>query len=84
MRLLKKFSRNHFERKPSGLRDDMDAEESIQLGKRGQITDQVVELPIMHQAYDMIHGEERLASHEVSPLFLLYDSEFVLNVLGDM
>ena len=69
MRLLKKFSPKHFEPKSFGLRsDDPDAEEAIQLGKRGQITDQLVELPIMHQAYDMIHGEQELASNEVFSL----------------
>ena len=40
----------------SGL-DDPDADELVKSGKRGQITDQLVELPMEHQIYDMIDAE---------------------------
>ncbi|WOG99122.1 hypothetical protein DCAR_0518470 [Daucus carota subsp. sativus] len=58
VKLLKKFSPKHFE--PKSLKiglDDPDAEEQVILGKRGQINDQLVELPIEHQVYDMIDAE---------------------------
>lgn len=58
LRLLKKFSPKCFEPKTqgSGL-DDPDAEQLVKSGKRGQITDQLVELPMEHQIYDMIDAE---------------------------
>ncbi|KAL3519979.1 hypothetical protein ACH5RR_018128 [Cinchona calisaya] len=46
LRLLKKFSPKHF-----------DAEQTMKSGKRGRIMDQLVELPIEHQIYDMIDAE---------------------------
>ncbi|KAL3522475.1 hypothetical protein ACH5RR_015309 [Cinchona calisaya] len=56
LRLLKKFSPKHFERKSSTEEcDGLDAEQ--QTGKRGHITDQFMELPIEHQIYDMIDAE---------------------------
>lgn len=56
--MLKKFSPKCFEPKTqgSGL-DDPDAEQLVKSGKRGQITDQLVELPMEHQIYDMIDAE---------------------------
>lgn len=58
LRLLKKFSPNIFEPKTHGGRnDDLDAEQLPKQGKRGQITDQLVELPIEHQIFDMIDIE---------------------------
>lgn len=56
--MLKKFSPKHFESKSLKLgSDDLDVEEPVILGKRGQINDQLVELPIEHQVYDMIDAE---------------------------
>lgn len=70
MRLLKKFSPKHFEPKSSRLGDDdLDAEPL----KRGQITEQLVELPIEHQVYEMIDaaGSKGLTVLEVcAPLSL--------------
>ncbi|KAM7483891.1 hypothetical protein LguiB_008474 [Lonicera macranthoides] len=37
--------------------DDLDTEPPVKLGKRGQINDQLVDLPIEHQIYDMIDAE---------------------------
>ncbi|KAL7162716.1 hypothetical protein ACSBR2_043073 [Camellia fascicularis] len=55
LRLLKSFSPKNFEPKTTGLGDDdPDMEQLVKLGKRGQITDQLVELPIEHQIYDMV------------------------------
>ncbi|THG08515.1 hypothetical protein TEA_002148 [Camellia sinensis var. sinensis] len=55
LRLLKSFSPKNFEPKTTGLGDDdPDTEQPVKLGKRGQITDQLVELPIEHQIYDMV------------------------------
>ncbi|KAK1358500.1 B-block binding subunit of TFIIIC [Heracleum sosnowskyi] len=58
LKLLKKFSPKHFEPKSGkfGL-DDLDVEELVILGKRGQINDQLVELPLEHQVYDIIDAE---------------------------
>ncbi|KAL6996273.1 hypothetical protein U1Q18_006408 [Sarracenia purpurea var. burkii] len=58
LRLLKSFSPNNLEpRTPGRGDDDLDAEHPMKLGKRGQITDQLVELPIEHQIYDMVDAE---------------------------
>ncbi|XP_027105521.1 uncharacterized protein [Coffea arabica] len=58
LQLLKKFSPKHFEPKLSRQGyDELDVEQTTKLGKRGQITDQLVELPIDHQIYDMIDAE---------------------------
>ncbi|KAH7865791.1 hypothetical protein Vadar_011204 [Vaccinium darrowii] len=46
LRLLKSFSPSFFEPK-----------QQVKLGKRGQITDQLMELPIEHQIYDMVEAE---------------------------
>ena len=56
--MLKKFSAKYFE--PKSLKhgvDDPDLEEPVILGKRGQINDQLVELPLEHQVYDMVNAE---------------------------
>uniref|UniRef100_A0A161ZTH2 Uncharacterized protein n=1 Tax=Daucus carota subsp. sativus TaxID=79200 RepID=A0A161ZTH2_DAUCS len=58
LKLLKKFSAKYFE--PKSLKhgvDDPDLEEPVILGKRGQINDQLVELPLEHQVYDMVNAE---------------------------
>ncbi|XAR49896.1 hypothetical protein NMG60_11004070 [Bertholletia excelsa] len=57
LRLLKSFSPKNFEPKTLGRRDDLDMDQLMKMGKRGQITDQVVELPIQHQIYDMVDAE---------------------------
>lgn len=68
LRLLKKFTPKHFEPKLCGEDcDELDAEQTTKLGKRGGITDQLVELPIEHQIYDMIdaEGSRGLTSNEI-------------------
>lgn len=58
LRLLKKFSPKNFE--PKSVRcgsDDVDTEEPVKLGRRGHVNDQIVELPIEHQVYEMIDAE---------------------------
>ncbi|PIN22319.1 hypothetical protein CDL12_04982 [Handroanthus impetiginosus] len=65
LRLLRSFSPLLFEPKLSGRgRDDNDMEQSM---KRGQITEQLVELPILLQIYDMIDaaGSKGLTNVEV-------------------
>lgn len=58
MRLLKEFSPKHFEPKSRAREcDDFDTEQPTKLARRGQITDQLVDLPIEHQAYDMVDAE---------------------------
>lgn len=56
--MLKRFSPKCSEPKTlgSGLYDP-DTEELVKSGKRGQISDQLVELPMEHQIYDMIDAE---------------------------
>ncbi|XP_052182207.1 uncharacterized protein LOC127794928 isoform X2 [Diospyros lotus] len=58
LRLLKSFSPKNFEPKMVGRGDDdLDTEQLVKLGKRGEITDQLMELPIEHQIYDMVDAE---------------------------
>ncbi|XP_022853182.1 uncharacterized protein LOC111374704 isoform X2 [Olea europaea var. sylvestris] len=58
LRLLKKFSPSYFEPKSHGRgHDSIDMEQPINLGKRGQATEQLVELPILRQVYDIIDAE---------------------------
>ncbi|CAI9087290.1 OLC1v1021327C1 [Oldenlandia corymbosa var. corymbosa] len=57
LRLLKKFSPKYFEPNSSKHGNDELEQEQQKLGKRAQITDQLVELPIEHQIYDMIDKE---------------------------
>ncbi|XP_068654207.1 uncharacterized protein [Aristolochia californica] len=49
LRLLKKFE-------PSCENDDLDPDQPTQCAKRGQITEQVVELPVDQQIYNMIQA----------------------------
>ncbi|KAL0341843.1 UNVERIFIED_CONTAM: hypothetical protein Scaly_1846900 [Sesamum calycinum] len=68
LRLLRSFTPTHFEPKPLGrVRGDNDEEQSINCSKRGQITEQLVELPIFRQIYDMIDaaGSEGLTNTEL-------------------
>ncbi|XP_073118562.1 uncharacterized protein [Henckelia pumila] len=58
LRLLQSFSPSNFDPKFQGCRqNDNDTEQSMTLVKRGLITEQVVELPILRQVYDMIDSE---------------------------
>lgn len=55
LRLLKKFDPQNFQPKISTRsHDDSGIDQLVKCGKRGQITDELVELPIEHQLYDMI------------------------------
>ncbi|KAK6148741.1 hypothetical protein DH2020_016266 [Rehmannia glutinosa] len=59
LRLLQSFSPSYFEPKLHGRgHGDIDMEQSKNLLKRGQITEQLVELPILRQVYDMIDAAE--------------------------
>ena len=72
MRLLKEFSPKSFEPKTPGCGyDDPDTEQLAKMGKRGQITEQLVELPIEYQIYDMIdaEGSKGLTITEVCAFF---------------
>ncbi|GKB03885.1 B-block binding subunit of TFIIIC [Tanacetum coccineum] len=58
LRLLKKFSPETFVPKShGGGADDLDTEQHTKRGKRAHITDQLMELPIEQQIYDMIDAE---------------------------
>jgi hypothetical protein len=66
--LLKSFSPKNFEPKTLGCGDDdFEEEQQVNFGKKSQITDQLVELPIEHQIYDMIDaaGSEGMTVMEV-------------------
>ncbi|XP_057786718.1 uncharacterized protein LOC131004125 isoform X2 [Salvia miltiorrhiza] len=68
LRLLQSFSTSHFEPKSHGRGPDgMDIEQSQNLSKRGQVTEELVELPILRQIYDMIDvaGLKGLTNTEV-------------------
>lgn len=76
LRLLKKFSPSHFGQKVHGRGDDeVNVEQSVSLVKRGQITNQLVELPILRQIYEIIDtaGSKGLTNAEVSSLFTLQE-----------
>ncbi|KAJ8755986.1 hypothetical protein K2173_024531 [Erythroxylum novogranatense] len=57
LRLLKKFSPREFESKTIGCGENCDSEQMIKFGRISQPTEQLVELPIDHQIYDMIDAE---------------------------
>ncbi|KAF6147295.1 hypothetical protein GIB67_009778 [Kingdonia uniflora] len=58
LHLLKKFDSKNFLPKSVGCRyDDLDIEEPVQFRNRGQITEQLLEIPIEQQIYDMINAE---------------------------
>ncbi|GMH18150.1 hypothetical protein Nepgr_019991 [Nepenthes gracilis] len=58
LRLVKKFSPKLFEPKTLEIGyDGAEAEQLITLGRKGQITEQLVELPIEQQMFDMIDAE---------------------------
>ncbi|XP_011072578.1 uncharacterized protein LOC105157796 isoform X2 [Sesamum indicum] len=79
LRLLRSFSPMHFEPKPLGrVRGDNDEEQSTNCLKRGQITEQLIELPIFRQIYDMIDaaGSEGLTNTEVCRRLGLCSKEY--------
>ncbi|XP_051135794.1 uncharacterized protein LOC127254623 isoform X2 [Andrographis paniculata] len=79
LRLLKSFSPSIFEPKRRGLgHDDMDMDQSMNLLQRGQTTEQVVELPILRQIYDMIDaaGSKGLTNLEVCKRLGLCSKEY--------
>ncbi|GKD84307.1 B-block binding subunit of TFIIIC, partial [Tanacetum coccineum] len=58
LRLLKKFSPETFATKShGGGDDDLGTEQHVKLVKRGQVTEQLMELPIEQQIYDMVEAE---------------------------
>ncbi|XP_010273234.1 PREDICTED: uncharacterized protein LOC104608836 isoform X2 [Nelumbo nucifera] len=68
LRLLKRFDPKHFQTKALGCGyDDHDTDQMVKHGKRGQVTDQLVELPLEHQIHDMIDasGSKGLTVTEV-------------------
>ncbi|THF99185.1 hypothetical protein TEA_010636 [Camellia sinensis var. sinensis] len=85
LRLLKSFSPKNFEPKTTGLGDDdPDTEQPVKLGKRGQITDQLVELPIEHQIYDMVDaaGAKGITITEANYIIILvYISIVTLGIM---
>ncbi|GLT49718.1 hypothetical protein SLA2020_232560 [Shorea laevis] len=57
IRLLKKFSEKNFESKILGWSDTLHKEQKLKFGRRSQVTDQLIELPIENQIYDMVDAE---------------------------
>ncbi|GFP90591.1 hypothetical protein PHJA_001203200 [Phtheirospermum japonicum] len=77
LRLLQSFSPSHFEPKLHG-HDDIDTEQSKNLLKRGEITELLVELPILRQIYDMVDaaGSKGLTNTEVCKRLGLCSKEY--------
>ncbi|KAL8458672.1 hypothetical protein ACS0TY_036253 [Phlomoides rotata] len=78
LRLLRSFSPSHFEPKLRGRgHDENDMDQSLSL-KRGQITEELVELPILRQVYDMIDaaGTKGLTNIEVCKRLGLCSKEY--------
>lgn len=74
LRLLKSFSPESFTPKGhGGGDDDLDTDTQLQPVKRGQITEQVLELPIEQQIYDMIDasGSKGVILNEVCHFYWL-------------
>ncbi|KAI9162251.1 hypothetical protein LWI28_025385 [Acer negundo] len=57
IRLLKKFSLKEFERNSLGCGDNTEKEQQMKFGRRSPKNEQLVELPIEHQIYDMVDAE---------------------------
>ncbi|XP_044496277.1 uncharacterized protein LOC123218747 isoform X2 [Mangifera indica] len=57
LRLLKKFSSKSFEPNNLGCGDNFNKEEPVKFGRRFPKNDQLVELPIEHQIYDMVDAK---------------------------
>lgn len=87
LRLLQSFSPSNFIPKFQGYRqNDNDVEQSMTLVKRGQITEQVVELPILRQVYDMIdsEGSKGLTNTEVCRKLGLCGKEYHKRIFSKM
>lgn len=56
LRLLKKFEPKYVEPKHAGF-TSVDTDQPVKFGKQGQNIDQLLELPIEHQIYDLIDAE---------------------------
>lgn len=71
--MLKEFSPKIFEPRVLGCVDDGYDEQQVKFGKKCQVTNQLVELPIEHQIYDMIDaaGPEGLTFMEVCAMISL-------------
>ncbi|KAL3632952.1 hypothetical protein CASFOL_025936 [Castilleja foliolosa] len=79
LRLLQSFSPSHFEPKLHGHgHDDIDTEQSNNPLKREQITELLVELPILRQIYDMVDaaGSKGLTNIEVCRRLGLCSKEY--------
>ncbi|KAK2652182.1 hypothetical protein Ddye_012038 [Dipteronia dyeriana] len=57
IRLLKPFSLKEFERNSLGYGDNTEKEQQMKFGRRSPKDEQLVELPIEHQIYDMVDAE---------------------------
>ncbi|TXG46422.1 hypothetical protein EZV62_028079 [Acer yangbiense] len=57
MHLLKKISLKEFERNSLGCGDNTEKEQQMKFGRRSPKNEQLVELPIEHQIYDMVDAE---------------------------
>lgn len=70
LHLLKAFSPKHFET-------------MMKKGKRGQISDLLLELPIEHQIYDMVdaEGDRGLPFNQVLNIFLMNVGTYVYIIL---
>ena len=83
LRLVKTFSPKQFGPNTHGCGDDdFEKEQQVKFGKQRQITEQLVELPIEHQIYDMIDaaGSEGLTVMEVCLLIYVFTC-FILMLL---
>ena len=69
---MKNFSPESLELKTLGCVDDDFEEEEVKFGKKFQVCNQLVELPIEHQIYDTIEasGSQGLTVMEVGALIL--------------
>lgn len=80
---MKTFSPKQFGPNTHGCGDDdFEEEPQVKFGKQRQITEQLVELPIEHQIYDMIDaaGSEGLTVMEVCLLIYVFTC-FILMLL---
>lgn len=72
LRLVKKFSEKNFEPKLLGFDDHLDKGQQLKFGRTLRNVDQIVELPIDNQIYDMVdaEGSEGLPAMTVCIYFL--------------
>lgn len=57
IRLVKRFSEKNFEPKLLGCDDHLDKGQKLKFGRKTLNVDQIVELPIDNQIYDMVDAE---------------------------